>query len=42
MTDARGRRLSRNYEGHLDGADCNSIGGWVYDSDQPNTPLMVK
>ncbi|WP_128544390.1 hypothetical protein [Larkinella soli] len=42
LTDARGRRLAGNFEGHLDGADCSSIGGWVYDRDQPNTPLPVE
>ncbi|WP_128546998.1 PA14 domain-containing protein [Larkinella soli] len=42
LTDARGRRLAGNFEGHLDGADCGSIGGWVYDRDQPHIPLMVE
>lgn len=29
------------YLGYLDHADCNTIYGWVWDANQPNTPLSV-
>lgn len=29
------------YEGALEAADCASITGWVWDANQPNTPLNV-
>ena len=29
------------YEGFLDTADCNVIGGWAWDKTQPNTPINV-
>lgn len=29
------------YEGALESADCSSITGWVWDANQPNTPLNV-
>ncbi|GAB3277856.1 hypothetical protein GCM10027347_51900 [Larkinella harenae] len=31
-----------NYEGYLDVADCNSIRGWVWDRDKPNTVVAVE
>src|SRR5438270_928063 len=30
-----------NYNGYLDGADCNSVYGWAWDANQPNTPINV-
>jgi RHS repeat-associated protein len=30
-----------NYGGWLDGADCNGISGWVWNANQPNTPVNV-
>lgn len=30
-----------SYTGSFDGADCNGLGGWVYDRNNPNTPLTV-
>ncbi|WP_229311079.1 RICIN domain-containing protein [Larkinella soli] len=30
------------YEGFLDGADCNNLWGWVWDRNQPNTPLTLE
>jgi len=29
------------YEGHHDGADCNSISGWAWDMNLPDTPIYV-
>jgi uncharacterized repeat protein (TIGR01451 family) len=29
------------FEGYLDGADCDSINGWAWDSYRPNTPINV-
>jgi hypothetical protein len=29
------------YEGFHDSADCNSIVGWAWDANQPNTPISV-
>jgi murein DD-endopeptidase MepM/ murein hydrolase activator NlpD len=31
-----------NYVGYVDGADCNSIGGWAADRNRLNTPIDVK
>jgi glycosyltransferase involved in cell wall biosynthesis len=36
------RSLFSQYEGNLDSADCNSIGGWVWEMNRPNTPLEVE
>jgi len=42
-TDPRGGTpVPGNYEGNLDGADCNYIAGWVYDSNNPNGSLNVE
>jgi fibronectin type 3 domain-containing protein len=30
-----------SYNGYLDGTDCNSIYGWAWDANQPNTPINV-
>ncbi len=30
-----------NFGGYLDRADCDLIGGWAWDSSQPNTPINV-
>jgi hypothetical protein len=30
------------YNGYLDEADCNTIAGWAWDGNQPNTPLNVE
>jgi len=29
------------YEGFLDSANCENIGGWAWDKNQPNTPISV-
>jgi hypothetical protein len=29
------------YEGWVDSADCNTISGWAWDKNQPNTPISV-
>ncbi len=31
-----------NYEGHFDGANCDNFWGWVYDRNNPNTPITVE
>ncbi|WP_229310624.1 putative Ig domain-containing protein [Larkinella arboricola] len=31
-----------NYDGHLDGADCETFHGWVWDRDKVNTPIAVE
>jgi RHS repeat-associated protein len=33
---------SSAYGGWLDGANCNVIGGWAWDANQPNTPINVE
>ncbi|RCR66565.1 RICIN domain-containing protein [Larkinella punicea] len=33
---------SGSYEGHLDGANCGNIWGWVYTPNSPNTPVTVE
>ncbi|RRB00009.1 putative Ig domain-containing protein [Larkinella rosea] len=33
---------SGNFEGYLDKVECNSLRGWVWDRNQPNTPLTVE
>ena len=29
------------YQGYHDGADCQTIGGWAWDANQPNSPINV-
>ncbi|GAB3266766.1 hypothetical protein GCM10027347_34990 [Larkinella harenae] len=31
-----------NYEGYLDVVDCNSIQGWIWDQNKPNTVIAVE
>ena len=33
--------LTPDYEGYVDGADCNSIWGWAWDRNAPNTRIDV-
>ncbi len=33
--------LAQNYQGNLDAARCDLIGGWAWDANQPNTPINV-
>ncbi|GAB3321465.1 hypothetical protein GCM10027299_15940 [Larkinella ripae] len=33
--------LPGNFEGYMGGIDCNSLRGWVWDRNKPNTPLYV-
>ncbi|WP_170139483.1 putative Ig domain-containing protein [Larkinella arboricola] len=34
--------VSGNFDGYLDGVNCNSLSGWVWDRDKPNTPITVE
>ncbi|WP_164851439.1 putative Ig domain-containing protein, partial [Larkinella soli] len=34
--------VSGNFEGYLDAVNCISFGGWVWDQNQPNTPIVVE
>jgi hypothetical protein len=34
--------VTGNFEGYLDKVECSSIRGWVWDRNQPNTPLTVE
>ncbi|MGV3557662.1 putative Ig domain-containing protein [Larkinella arboricola] len=34
--------VTGNFEGYLDQVNCNTIAGWVWDRDKPNTPLNVE
>ncbi|WP_171062782.1 CotH kinase family protein [Larkinella sp. C7] len=34
--------VTGNFEGYLDKVECGSMRGWVWDRNQPNTPLMVE
>ncbi|GAB3896682.1 hypothetical protein GCM10028803_14540 [Larkinella knui] len=34
--------VTGNFEGYLDGVNCSSFSGWVWDRDKPNTPITVE
>ncbi|MFC5409888.1 putative Ig domain-containing protein, partial [Larkinella bovis] len=34
--------IAGNFEGYLDGVNCNTISGWVFNYDAPNTPYTVE
>ena len=34
--------VTGNFEGYLDGVNCSTFSGWVWDRDKPNTPITVE
>ncbi|MFC5409954.1 PQQ-dependent sugar dehydrogenase [Larkinella bovis] len=34
--------VTGNFEGYLDQVNCNTISGWVWNRDKPNTPILVE
>ncbi|WP_128545329.1 CotH kinase family protein [Larkinella soli] len=34
--------VTGNFEGYLDGADCNSFRGWIWDRNKPNLSLPIE
>ena len=40
--ESAGNPANGNYEGHFDGANCDNFWGWVYDRNNPNTPITVE
>ncbi|RAK02061.1 putative secreted protein (Por secretion system target) [Larkinella arboricola] len=34
--------ITGNFEGYLDGVNCNTLSGWVWDRDKPNTPITIE
>ncbi|WP_460637700.1 putative Ig domain-containing protein, partial [Larkinella harenae] len=34
--------VTGSFEGYLDVANCNTISGWAWDADKPNTPITIE
>ncbi|MFC5409890.1 putative Ig domain-containing protein [Larkinella bovis] len=42
LTVGTGSVVTGNFEGYLDQVNCNTISGWVWNRDKPNTPYPVE
>ncbi|MFD1143977.1 putative Ig domain-containing protein [Larkinella insperata] len=34
--------VTGNFDGYLDGVNCSTLSGWIWDRDKPNTPIAIE